>query len=51
MNPGVFKDVPVVSQDNFVVANEGVVRHSELPSQDALEGFDSRIAVEIVLLP
>ena len=50
MNPVVFKDVPSGNQYNFEVANEGVVRHLELPGQDALEGIDSRMGNEIVLL-
>ena len=50
MNPVVFKDVPGANQDNVVVANEGVVRHSELPGQDALECFDCRMGNEIVRL-
>ena len=51
MNPVVIEDVPGGNQYNFVVAKEGVVRHSELPSHDALEGFDCRMGNEIVWLP
>ena len=51
MNPVVIEDVPAGNHYNFEVANEGVVRHSELPSQDALEGFDCRMGNEIVSQP
>ena len=51
MKPVVIKDVPAGDQDNLIVADEVGVRHSELPGQDALEGFDSRMGNEIVCRP
>ena len=51
MNSVSIEDVPAGNHADIVVANEGVVRalsHSELSNQDALEGTDSRMGVEIV---
>ena len=47
----VVEDVPAGYHYNIVVADEGAVRDSELPSQDCLEGCDCRSGNEIVSQP
>ena len=47
----VVEDVPAGYHYNFEVADEGVVGHSKLPSQDSLEGCDCRMREEIVSQP